>query len=93
MILTATLCDFSHIKSLSKVNNMSAQCMSWLRLTMQQIHLYQYWNVVEKKLKKRLAPLPFLLQDKNFYSKYTKRAKGFCKQKRAQNKRAPKLRA
>ena len=42
-ILTANLCDAPHIKSLSKGNNASAYIKAkGLRLTMLQLHLYQY---------------------------------------------------
>ena len=57
MVKTAALRDAQHMKSLSKGNNASAYAV-WLRLTMLQIHLYQYWTVAETQLKRRSAPRP-----------------------------------
>ena len=44
-MVTATLCDASHINSSSKRNNTSAYVIM-LRLTIVQIHLYQFWTLV-----------------------------------------------
>ena len=41
MVITATLCNSQHLKSLSKGNNASAY-VKGLRMTMLQIHLYKY---------------------------------------------------
>ena len=52
ILLTATQCDAHYIKS--KENNTSAYAVG-LRLTMLEIHWYQYQTVAEMALKRRLT--------------------------------------
>ena len=54
MVLTASLCDAPYLMSLSQVNNVSAYAV-WLRLTMLQIYLYQYWTMAETLKEKEIG--------------------------------------